>query len=204
MAEQTDLIERVTEWVLDRALTDCAQMSARGVPVAVSVNASARSIVRADFAGEVVAALEARGVPASRLVVEVTETALLTDPDRAREVLARLSGAGVRVSIDDFGQGHTSLGYLANLPIDELKIDRGFVTGMSSDHAHAAIVQSLIELGHNLSMRVVAEGIESPDELAALRELECDLAQGYLIARPMPLDALLELLTAERPDAARL
>lgn len=204
MAEQTDLIERVTEWVLDRALTDCGQMSAQGVPAAVSVNVSARSIVRADFAGEVVAALEAHGVPASQLVIEVTETALLTDPDRAREVLTRLSAAGVRVSIDDFGQGHTSLGYLANLPIDELKIDRGFVTGMSADHAHAAIVQSLIELGHNLSMCVVAEGIESPDELAALQELECDLAQGYLIARPMPLDGLLELLTAEQPDAARL
>jgi EAL domain-containing protein (putative c-di-GMP-specific phosphodiesterase class I) len=119
-------------------------------------------------------------------------------------VLTELSAAGVRVSIDDFGQGHTSLGYLANLPIEELKIDRGFVTGMSADHANAAIVQSLIELGHNLSMRVVAEGIESNDELAALRELECDLAQGYLIARPMALEGLIELLAAGQADVVRL
>jgi diguanylate cyclase len=203
MAEQTDLIERITDWVLAAVLSDITRLSEQGSRIAVSLNVSARSIVRPDFADQVVTAVRQSRVQPSRLMVEVTETALLTDPNRARLVLAALSEAGIGISIDDFGQGHTSLGYLADLPIDELKIDRGFVTGMTSDRAHAAIVQSVIELGHNLEMRVVAEGIEAPEELSALRVLDCDLAQGYHIARPMPVDALAELV-CDAPDGAAL
>jgi diguanylate cyclase len=194
MAEQTDLIERITEWVLDSVLADIKRVGELGTQLKISVNVSARSIVRADFADQVITTLKRSGVSPSQLVIEVTETALLTDPERARRVLGQLSDAGISVSIDDFGQGHTSLGYLAALPIDELKIDRSFVTDMSSDRAHAAIVQSVIELGHNLSMRVVAEGIEGADELSALRDLDCDLAQGFHIAKPMPIDALADLV----------
>ncbi|WGL50698.1 bifunctional diguanylate cyclase/phosphodiesterase [Nocardioides sp. BP30] len=200
MAEQTDLIERLTAWVLGAALADAARLASLGRPIPIAVNVSARSVVREDFAGQVMAALEAAAVPAAQLVVEVTETALLTSPERARLVLEQLDSAGVHVSIDDFGQGQTSLGYLADLPIAELKIDRGFVTGMATDRVRTAIVESVVDLGHNLGMRVVAEGVETEEDLAAVRDLGCDLAQGYHIARPMPLQALVELLV---PTAIR-
>ena len=194
LAEQTDLIERITDWVLGAALADAARLSARGTPIPIAVNVSARSVVREDFAQQVIAALDRAGVPASQLVIEVTETALLTNPQRARVVLAALDQAGVLVSIDDFGQGQTALGYLADLPIRELKVDRGFVTGMADDRARAAIVQSVIELGHNLGMRVVAEGIETSEDLAAVRDLGCDLAQGYHLGRPMEFGSLADRL----------
>lgn len=192
MAEQTDLIERLTAWVLRAALADASTLAAQGRSVPIAVNVSARSVVRDDFAEQVIEALASAGVPASQLVIEVTETALLTNPARARDVLAQLDRAGVHVSIDDFGQGQTSLGYLADLPIRELKIDRAFVTGMAGDLARTAIVESVIDLGHNLGMRVVAEGIESERDLVSVRELGCDLAQGYHLGRPMELGALAE------------
>jgi diguanylate cyclase (GGDEF)-like protein len=199
MAEQTELIERITDWVLSAALADAAKLDADDTGIAVAINVSARSIVRAGFANQVIAALETAGVAPSRLVVEVTETALLTDPERARAVLTDLSAAGISVSIDDFGQGQTSLGYLSDLPIDELKIDRGFVTDAAENTAHVAIVRSIIDLGHNLSMRVVGEGVEDEAGLILLRDLGCDLAQGFHVARPMPFSSLVELL---RPSVA--
>jgi diguanylate cyclase len=198
MAEQTDLIERLTDWVLDRALSDVAQLAHQGIDLAVAVNVSARSIVRRGFAPQVIESVRRSGVPPSKLIVEVTETALLTDPARAGGVLNELAQAGVRISIDDFGRGHTSLGYLSELPINELKIDRSFVTDMCTNDAHAAIVRSVVELGHNLSMQVVAEGIEDSEVLSALRDLHCDLAQGYHITRPISITDLNRFLTAAR------
>ncbi|WGL50697.1 bifunctional diguanylate cyclase/phosphodiesterase [Nocardioides sp. BP30] len=198
MAEQTDLIERLTAWVLERALKDMSRLSAHGTPIRVCVNVSARSVVRTDFVQQVTDALRRADLPASQLVIEVTETALLTNPERARSVLEQLAQAGVHVSIDDFGQGQTSLGYLANLPIAELKIDRAFVTGMATDQVRKAIARTVIDLGHNLSMRVVAEGVETAADLDAVRDLGCDLAQGYHIAHPMALGALAEHLSAHR------
>jgi len=194
MAEQADLIDRVTDWVLARALADIERFNRAGHRISVAVNVSARSIVRPEFAGQVIQAVREAGLSADQLVVEVTETSLLTDPPRARAVLAELSAAGVRISVDDFGQGQTSLGHLSDLPIDELKIDRSFVTDLNSNPGHAAIVRSVVELGHNLAMRVVAEGIEDEAVLTVLRELGCDLAQGFHLARPAPLEALLETL----------
>ena len=198
LAEQTDLIERITEWVLAQALADASHLAAQGRPITIAVNVSARSVVREDFAAQVLDALAATDVPASRLVIELTETALLTNPERARSTLAELQQNGVRISVDDFGQGQTSLGYLADLPVSELKVDRSFVTGMTTDPSRWAIVQSVIELGHNLDMRVVAEGVETTDDLHAVTALGCDLAQGYYLARPMELDALVEILDAAR------
>jgi EAL domain-containing protein (putative c-di-GMP-specific phosphodiesterase class I) len=154
------------------------------------VNVSARTVVRPEFAREVIAALQRSEVAPDRLIVEVTETALLIDPARAADVLAELAAAGVTVSLDDFGQGQTSLGYLSRLPVHELKIDRSFVTDMDENPAHAAIVRSVIDLGHNLSMLVVAEGIETEAVLAMLRGYACDIAQGYFLARPMPAASL--------------
>jgi diguanylate cyclase (GGDEF)-like protein len=197
IAEQTDVIDALTDWVLETALTEI-----RGAPggeeLTVAVNVSARSLSRGGLAARVIGTLERLRVPPERLIIEVTETALLTDPERAASTLAELAAAGVGVSIDDFGQGQTSLGYLSALPIHELKIDRSFVMDMLENAGHAAIVRSIIDLGHNLSLRVVSEGVETDDILATLRESGCDVAQGYLLARPMPAGALADWLSAPR------
>jgi diguanylate cyclase (GGDEF)-like protein len=209
LAEQTDLIDKLTEWVLGRALRDLAELSHLGRlgagpddDVTMAVNVSARNLGRPGFADMVVESLAAAGVPASRLVIEITETALLTDPEGAAAVLARLSAAGVKMSIDDFGCGQTSLGYLSTLPIHELKIDRSFIADMSENPAHAAIVRSIVDLGHNLSLHVVGEGVESGEIWEMLRHSGCDAAQGFLLARPMPVDLLREWLVGRPVTAA--
>jgi diguanylate cyclase (GGDEF)-like protein len=198
-AEQTDLIERLTGWVLTRALADLRTLVTRAPDLRVSVNVSARNLARPGFAQRVAQTLTLAGVPADRLTIELTETALMTDPARAVEALSGVTAIGVAVSIDDFGIGQTSLGYLSRLPVDELKIDRSFVAEATTDPARAAIVRSIVELGHNLGLSVVAEGVETTDVLATLQALGCDGAQGYLFARPMPLEQLLGWLDAARP-----
>jgi diguanylate cyclase (GGDEF)-like protein len=194
LAEQTDVIEKLTSWVLRTALAEIDALGPSFAGLCVAVNVSARNIGRAGFADDVIQILNELEVPATRLIVEVTETALLTDPEHAATVLTKLAAAGVRVSIDDFGRGHTSLGYLSDLPIHELKIDRSFVSDMPSNHAHAAVVRSIVDLGHNLALRVVGEGVETEDVLSRLRECDCDIAQGFLLARPMPKEALVAWL----------
>jgi diguanylate cyclase (GGDEF)-like protein len=203
LAEQTDVIDRLTSWVLRTALTEVSALGPAAAGLSVAVNVSARNIGRATFADDVIGILAEVGMPAERLIIEVTETALLTDPDHAAAVLAKLAAAGVWISIDDFGRGQTSLGYLSDLPIHELKIDRSFVLDMSSNEAHSAVVRSIVDLGHNLALRVVGEGVETEDALARLRECDCDIAQGFLLARPMPSDALARWLApVERQPAA--
>jgi diguanylate cyclase (GGDEF)-like protein len=194
LAEQTDLMEKLTEWVLGQALSDLGSGSTF-THIAVSVNVSARNICHPQFAVQVIDALERHGVPANRLMLEITETALLTDPGRATRALAELAALGVGVSIDDFGIGQTSLSFLSSLPVHELKIDKGFVTDMMSDPGHAAIVRSIIDLGHNLALRVVAEGVETENVAHELRRAGCDTAQGFLFARPMPLGDLRHWVT---------
>jgi diguanylate cyclase (GGDEF)-like protein len=200
LAEQTDLIDKLTRWVLHRALADLGGLDpAAGTP-RVAINVSARSIGGPSLTADVTAALEASGVPAERLTIEVTETAIFADPDRAITELTRLRAAGVGISLDDFGRGQTSLRYLSTLPLNELKIDRSFVTDMLGNDAHAAIVRSVIELGHNLGLRVAAEGVEDGQVLASLARAGCDIAQGYLLGRPMELAQLTARLA---PAAAR-
>jgi EAL domain-containing protein (putative c-di-GMP-specific phosphodiesterase class I) len=138
-------------------------------------------------------------LPPNRLIIEVTETALLADREAAADVLTRLSDAGVRISLDDFGRGQTSLGYLSALPIHELKIDRSFIVDMLENPAHAAIVRSIIDLGHNLSLTVVGEGVETDHVAATLEHAGCDVAQGFLFARPMPLAEIDGWLRATGP-----
>jgi EAL domain-containing protein (putative c-di-GMP-specific phosphodiesterase class I) len=168
----------------------------------VAINVSARSVGRIELARSIVQTLDELDFPAERLIVEVTETALLADPERAAVVLMELAAAGVRVSLDDFGRGQTSLGYLSALPIHELKIDRSFVLDMLENPAHAAIVRSIVDLGHNLALRVVGEGVETDASLAALREAHCDVVQGFLLARPMPVGRLSAWLAAARQPHA--
>jgi len=203
LAEQTDLIDLLTQWVLSKALSDLRDMGPAADAVSMAVNVSARNLGRPRFANSVVETLRNLGLPARRLIVEITETALLADPARAATVLAELDEAGVEVSLDDFGRGQTSLGYLSTLPVHELKIDRGFVTDMLDDRSHATIVHSVVDLGHNLSLRVVAEGVETEDVLDALRQTGCDLAQGFFFAKPMPLEQLSYYL-AERSSRSQV
>ncbi|HEY3725568.1 MAG TPA: bifunctional diguanylate cyclase/phosphodiesterase [Solirubrobacteraceae bacterium] len=199
LAEQTDLIDKLTQWVLHRALADLASLGPAAGEPRVAINVSARSIGGPSLTGYVTAALEASGVRAERLTIEVTETAIFADPDRAATELTRLRAAGVCISLDDFGRGQTSLRYLSTLPLNELKIDRSFVTDMLGNDAHAAIVRSVIELGHNLGLRVVAEGVETADVLAGLAQAGCDIAQGHLLGRPMALAQLAARLAPAAP-----
>jgi EAL domain-containing protein (putative c-di-GMP-specific phosphodiesterase class I) len=156
----------------------------------LSVNVSARNLARSDFARQVLHRIKKAATEPSRLTVEVTETSLMADPERAAASLLEMSRAGVRISIDDFGSGQTSLGLLANLPIAELKIDRSFIQDIHVNPANAAIVRSMVELGHQLDLVVVAEGVETSDELDVVTATGCDVVQGYFYARPMPSDQL--------------
>ncbi|WP_426564134.1 putative bifunctional diguanylate cyclase/phosphodiesterase [Angustibacter sp. McL0619] len=201
LAEQTGLIDPLTEWVLDHAL---GQVRSLGLPkhARMSVNISARNLGQQQFATRVLDALGRRGIESSRLVLELTETAVFADVQRATAVLEELSAAGVAISLDDFGQGQTSIGHLANLHVRELKIDRAYVRDMLTDDRHAAIVRSLIELAHNLALTVVAEGIEDDETREALRELGCDEGQGYGLARPMPAAAMIEWIKRHEVEQA--
>jgi diguanylate cyclase len=193
-AEHTGLIKPLTTWVLDAALAQCrlwldATESVGGTPLSVSVNLSARSLLDDRFPAEVLEALRRHRVPAELLNLEVTETAIMVDPQRAHALLKQIHALGVELSIDDFGTGYSSLAYLKFLPVGELKIDKSFVKHMHDDVNDAVIVRSVIDLAHNLGLKTVAEGIEDEATLTQLGTLGCDLAQGYHLARPMPAEA---------------
>ena len=197
--EQTELIEPLTWWVVRTATLALAAIDPAAT-MGVAVNISARSLTRPDFADDLLAVLSGTDTEPHRVILEVTETMLLADPPRAAATLTRLHDAGFGISIDDFGAGQTSLGYLAMLPIDELKIDKAFVLSMLLDPRTATIVRSIVELGHGLGFTVTAEGVETVEMLQRLRALDCDTAQGYLLARPMPLADLHRHLAAHAVD----
>jgi diguanylate cyclase len=201
LAEQTGLIDPLTDWVVAQALVQIGIWDRQEVPLSVAVNVSARNLSHPKFADRVLAAVAVSGLAPERLVLEITETALFTDLARATAALRRLADAGVPISLDDFGQGQTSLGYLSRLPLHELKIDRAFVTDMAADEAHAAIVRSLVELAHNLGFVVVAEGVEDRGTVDLLVDMGCDAAQGYVLSRPMPPDRITGWLAAHQPSA---
>jgi diguanylate cyclase (GGDEF)-like protein len=199
IAEQTGIIDSLTRWVLYTALTQVVSWGDEVGDLSVAVNISARNVSRGDFAEIVLTALAATNVPAHRLLLEITETAFVADPDRAGRSLRQLAAAGVRISLDDFGRGQTSLGYLSTLPLHEVKIDKSFVADMLHERSHAAIVRSVIDLAHNLGFEVVAEGVETEAILAELTVLGCDIVQGYLLARPMSAALFPDWLLAHQP-----
>jgi len=189
MAEHTALICPLTRYVLDTALAQARTWIDAGRPLPIAVNLSVRNLLDENLADQVGELLVAHGVPGSLLELEVTESAIMIDPVRARQMLEQLSALAVRISIDDFGAGYTSLSQLTTLPVSELKIDRSFVMTMTKDPGHAMIVQSVIELGHNLGLTLVAEGVETEHAMTALAGLDCDVAQGYHLCRPLPVAA---------------
>jgi diguanylate cyclase len=187
-AEQSGLIREVTAAVLDRALADCAGWARLGHQVPVAVNLSALDLIDAGFPSKVVDLLAKHGVPPELLRLEVTENLVMADRLRATAVLSQLRDMGIEIALDDFGTGHSSLSHLRHLPIDELKIDRSFVTGMAEDGHNAAIVRATITLARNLGLRVVAEGVEQASEWRLLSALRCTEAQGYLLSAPVAAD----------------
>jgi EAL domain-containing protein (putative c-di-GMP-specific phosphodiesterase class I) len=163
-----------------------------GMPLAVAVNISAINLQDQDFPTEVENLLREYQVPASMLELEVTETAIMTDPLRAMENITRLSDLGVQVSIDDFGTGYSSMAYLKKLLVAKIKIDKSFVMDMHRDSNDAVIVRSTIDLGHNLGLKVVAEGVEDQEAWDRLKALGCDAAQGYHMSKPLPAEKFLQ------------
>jgi diguanylate cyclase (GGDEF)-like protein len=194
LAEDSGLIDMVTADVLDQALAQVSRWTAAGHDLPVSVNIPARSLTDEAFPGTIVAALERHGVPPKLLTLEITESAIVTDMERAGEVLGRLRAHGVRISIDDFGTGYSSIAHLRDMPPHELKIDRSFVMKMCASTRDETIVRAVVDLAGNLGLRVVAEGVETEDALRVLAGLGCDEAQGYLISRPLPAAELIAWL----------
>jgi diguanylate cyclase (GGDEF)-like protein len=195
LAERTGLIRPLGHWVLEAAVRQCRAWQDEGLGLEVAVNLGAYNLDDDGLPQAINGLLQRYDVPAERLRVEITETTLMRDPDNARRVLDDLRSTGVRVSIDDFGTGYSSLAYLKRLPADELKIDRSFVQHMAVDAGDAAIVRSVIALGHELGFLVTAEGVEDPASLEWLRKFGCDCAQGYFFARPLAADALRDALS---------
>ncbi|MGH3915011.1 MAG: putative bifunctional diguanylate cyclase/phosphodiesterase [Pseudonocardiaceae bacterium] len=192
IVEATGLIDALTGFVLDRSLQQCRSWLDRGLSLMVSVNLSVRNLADTEFPRRVADALVCHRVPSALLGFELTESAVMSDPERALPVLRRLHGMGIRIAVDDFGTGYSSLAYLRRLPVDEVKIDKSFVLGLASDLGDLAVVRAIVDLGHSLGLTVVAEGVEEDATRDQLMEMGCDIAQGYLISRP---------LGAERFDA---
>ncbi|RBY96360.1 GGDEF-domain containing protein [Blastococcus sp. TF02-8] len=187
-AERAALMRPLTEWVLREAIRRCAGWRAEGWDVDVAVNVAPATLLDPEFPAHVNHVLAAEQLPGHALELEMTETAAMVDPRRTAETLRRLRAMGVRVSVDDFGAGYTSLSYLKTLPVTALKIDRGFVTHLLEDGADEAVTRTVVQLAHDLGLTIVAEGVETAEVRQRLLELGCDEAQGYLFARPMDPD----------------
>ncbi|UZS66695.1 EAL domain-containing protein [Pseudomonas syringae] len=189
LAERTGSIYLLTNWVIEEAMRQLAEWRKRGLVLQVSVNISADDLLGDDLVGYVVKLLKQYAVPAEQLLFEITESAVMSEPEKALIVLHRLRDCGISLSIDDFGTGYSSLAHLKRLPVQELKIDQSFVRNLDETSEDAVIVRSTIEMSHNLGLKVVAEGVEYQHSLDLLRRWHCDTAQGYLISRPLTASA---------------
>jgi len=191
LMEQTGMLRALTPWILSEAMLQARAFQDLDYPVTVSLNLSVRDLQDPQLVETVTEQLQAHGVSPERLEIEITESALMSERERVQDTLARLSAMGLKIMIDDFGIGYSSLAYLKNLPVDGIKVDRSFVTAMTRNDNDAAIVHASVDLAHNLGLEVVAEGIETEDVLHRLRELGCDAGQGLYISRPLTADDLL-------------
>jgi EAL domain-containing protein (putative c-di-GMP-specific phosphodiesterase class I) len=191
-AEKTGFIRQLTLWVFEEAARHWHMLMGEGLLITLSVNLSTRDLLDPELPQKFQALLTQHDVPAEAFCLEITESAIMDDPQRAQATLERLHAMGFSLSIDDFGTGYSSLAYLKKLPVDELKIDQSFVKNMETDGDDAKIVRSTVELAHNLGLSVVAEGVENEAVWELLRELGCDQAQGYHMGRPMPAGAFYE------------
>ncbi|GAB4037862.1 MAG: hypothetical protein Fur0014_06020 [Rubrivivax sp.] len=201
LAEQSGLIRELTGWVLREAIGTAARWRARGSELSVAVNLSPLDLLDAELPVRIGAWLRVADLPARCLELELTESATMADIGRAAAAFEKLAAMGMRIAIDDFGTGMSSLSYLRRLPVDDIKIDRSFVTDMLRDEHNAVLVRSIIDLSHNLGRRVIAEGIEDGPTLERLKALGCDMAQGYFIGRPEPMARIEAMLGGPQREA---
>lgn len=194
LAEQLGIINRLTNWVIKQSLGQCATWRRQGIFTSVAINLSVYDLQNMELVDQIASLLEEYQVPPCYLVIEITENAMLIDPAHAISILEKLDSMGLRIAIDDFGAGFSSLGYLKKLPVDELKIDKSFVIDMITNENDAVIVRSTIDLAHNLGLKVVAEGVENEEIYDLLRILRCDTAQGFHLARPVDAETVTQQL----------
>ncbi len=199
-AEQTGFVRQLTMWIFEEAASMCHELQACDPPIRIAINLSTRDLLDPDFPARLESVLAKHEVSASAFCLEITESAIMDDPQRAEGTLNRLSEMGFKLSIDDFGTGYSSLAYLKRLPVDELKIDKSFVMNMEKDEDDAKIVRSTIDLAHNLGLTVVAEGVENGLIWRKLKEQSCDEAQGYFISKPLPAKAFMPWRAKWRDD----
>jgi diguanylate cyclase (GGDEF)-like protein len=203
-AEHTGYIKVLTQWVLAEAIRQCGEWCRAGLRLQISVNISARDLMNRELPDLIAAMLERHGVPAVLLGLEITESGFMEDPAHAQKVLDRLAALGLRLAIDDYGTGYSSLSYIMKLPVQELKIDRSFISRMIGNADSSTIVRSTIELGHSLGMKVVAEGVEDLEGWNLLRHLGCDDAQGFYMSPPLPAEDLVAWMHAhDAPGGTR-
>jgi len=194
VAERSDLVNLLTIWTINASLAQCAQWHHNGYPISVAVNLSAKSLTDPDMPTLTLRALETWNIDPKHLTLELTETAMMEEQALILPVLERLSGHGIKLSIDDFGTGYSSLAYLRSLPVDELKIDKSFVLNIDTQKDDATIVKTIIELSKNFNLSVTAEGIENDASYSMLRELHCDLGQGFHISKPLGAEDFMRYL----------
>ncbi len=205
-AEQTGFIRQITLWMFNEIALQWPGLQQAGQPLRVAINLSTRDLMDPDLPAKLAVLLATHAASAEAFCLEITESVIMDDPQRAEATLNQLSGLGFKLSIDDFGTGYSSLAYLKRLPVGELKIDKSFVMGMENDPDDAKIVRSTIDLAHNLGLSVVAEGVETAAAWDMLRELNCDEGQGYYMGKPMPVAefATWRARWAQRYEAAHL
>jgi EAL domain-containing protein (putative c-di-GMP-specific phosphodiesterase class I) len=200
IAEQTGIMRYLTRWVLERALTDHARRRKLFGPSSISVNISAVNLHEPDFENSVIQLLDRFDIPHGELILEITETSVMKDPEYAISALKRLADRSIKLAIDDFGTGYSSLAYIQRLPLYEVKIDRSFIQAMDTVANDQVIVKTTLSMSHDLGVKVVAEGIENGSALKRLTNMQCDFLQGFFIARPMSMDALIEWQQADKND----
>jgi EAL domain-containing protein (putative c-di-GMP-specific phosphodiesterase class I) len=200
--EQTGLIKPFTLQILEKAVDYCTQCRQQGMEFSVAVNLSMHNLRDDKLPDQIEEIINRYAFDRNQLILEITESAIMHDPQHSLGILERLNDMGLKLSVDDFGTGYSSLSYLKRLPVSQLKIDRSFVKDMIKDEDDAMIVRSTIELAHNLGLTTVAEGVEDEQTLERLRELNCDMAQGFLISRPLTPDGLFQFMTSS-PWTAR-
>ncbi len=203
-AEQTGFIRVITGWMIQQCASHWRELRAQGFEIKLSVNLSTRDLLDQDLPAKLEKLLARESVDPNALCLEITESAIMDDPQRALQTLKRLHDMGLRLSIDDFGTGYSSLAYLKQMPLHELKIDKSFVMSMERDRADMKIVRSTIDLAHNLGLTVTAEGVETAQGFAILRAMQCDEAQGYFMAKPMPGGDFARWMTAWQAPQTKL
>lgn len=195
-AEQTGLIKPLTKWVIAQAFRQGNEWNKQGMPLQIAINVSQRSLYDREIINQIADTMQQLRITSCTLDIEITETAIMAHPKQSMATLQMLSAMGIHLSIDDFGTGFTSLAYLKELPVDELKIDKSFVMSMLDDVKDVMIVRSIIELAHSLGRVVVAEGVESKEILELLQSLNCDTAQGFYMSKPLPAREFAQWLTS--------